>query len=428
MISDQDLLRQYAIRGDKAAFTEVVNRHANLVYSVALRVTRHGALAEDVTQDVFTQMARQAARLSRYDTLIGWLHTTTRYIAIDTIRGEERRRVREQEASLMQNYVTVPVVNWESISPLLDEAVGQLGEEDRKAVLLRYFQNLSHREIGAMLGLSENSANKRVARALEKLRENFEKRGVKASATLLATAIAENSVQAAPVELVVRVSSSALAGTGVVGTGFLMTFFLMNAKSKIILAAAVLVLAVVMFAIYEPNASKASLGGSVATRLAANPALESHSKPQVALPTALAQPAPNVSMAAPIPPDSAAANADPFVAEPKSNLNDAVMTAMHFLDVKDTLGYLQTTCRPNPNETMQEIADRYSQDPRTVKMCNDMDVALHAIIDQGLTPSFNADGGARATYKLDPPVGSFGGVLNLHLVDGMWYLDQFPDR
>jgi RNA polymerase sigma factor (sigma-70 family) len=214
MLPDSDLLRQFADHGNEAAFAELVRRHAYFVYSVAVRVTCSGALAQDVTQAVFTAMARLAGKLRHYETLLGWLHTTTRHLAINTVRGEVRRRAREQEATAMQQNSTTPETNWAEIGPLLDEAVGQLKETDRDAVLLRFFKHFSHQEVGAALGLGEDAARKRVDRALEKLREHFARRGVTASSALLATAIAENSVQAAPVGLAQNVSSASLAAAG----------------------------------------------------------------------------------------------------------------------------------------------------------------------------------------------------------------------
>jgi len=190
---DSDLLRQYSEHRDEAAFAEVVRRYVDLVYAAALRQTNgDSALAEDVTQATFTELARQASKLIDRTTLAGWLHTTARFLALRQVRTEHRRRTREQEALAMHETSTPPAtldLTWEQLRPILDEAVSQLNDEDRDAVLLRYFQNKTHREVGEQLGLSENTARMRVERALDKLRAQFSKRGVTTTAALLASAL-----------------------------------------------------------------------------------------------------------------------------------------------------------------------------------------------------------------------------------------------
>jgi len=198
MIPDCDLLRQFVEQGDEAAFAEIVRRHADLVYSAALRLTSgNAALAQDVSQQVFIGLARKAGALSRHATLVGWLHLATRFAARDAIRSEQRRQIREQEAHLMHDDSS-STPDWDQIQPWLDEAVGQLNAADGEAVLLRFFQGKSHREVGEILGLSEDSARKRVERALEKLRKHFARKGVGVSSALLAAAMTSNAVQAAP--------------------------------------------------------------------------------------------------------------------------------------------------------------------------------------------------------------------------------------
>ena len=250
MRPDNELLRQYAGQGDEAAFAEVVRRHTDLVYSAALRIVRDTALAQDVTQTVFTKLARVAGALGRYPTPIGWLHTTTRFTAINAVRAEARRRAREHEAFTMQNISAPPDAPWEQLRPILDEAVGRLNERDRQAVLLRFFNGLSHQEVGTVLGLTENSAQKCVDRALEKLRAQFARRGVTVSAALLATAMSANSVQAAPVGLAADVAKASTVGAGSglsLGSALLLAFF-MSTKIKTVVA--VVVIAVIIGGIW----------------------------------------------------------------------------------------------------------------------------------------------------------------------------------
>src|SRR5262249_23192291 len=145
--TDQDLLREYAGEGSEAAFSELVHRHVDFVYSAALRIVTNRLLAEEVSQKVFLVLAQNARQLTNRLVLAGWLHCTTRNVAANAIRSEVRRRAWEQEAVAMNEPVTPDNESvWEAIAPHLDEAVGQLNEADREAIFLRYFQRKSAQE------------------------------------------------------------------------------------------------------------------------------------------------------------------------------------------------------------------------------------------------------------------------------------------
>src|SRR2546430_1500527 len=132
MIEDSELLRRYAAENSETAFTELVRRHVNLVYSAAIRIANGDAhRAEDVTQQVFAQVARQAQRLARHPALAGWLYTTTRLIALRSLRTEMRRQAREKEATVMNEMPPEPESrsDWEHLRPVLEEAMHQLAEK-----------------------------------------------------------------------------------------------------------------------------------------------------------------------------------------------------------------------------------------------------------------------------------------------------------
>ncbi|MGO8837652.1 MAG: sigma-70 family RNA polymerase sigma factor [Limisphaerales bacterium] len=222
MTTDLDLLGQFTRDRSQDAFTALVNRHVNLVYSAALRQVRSPQLAEEVAQSVFTDLARNAARLNHATggtpLLTAWLYQVTRRTAIDVVRKESRRQLREQIAVEMTNMNSNPS-EWTQIEPLLDEAMDALDETDRAAILLRYFENKNLREVGASLGISDDTAQKRVSRAVDRLREFFSKRNVTISASGLTVLITANAIQAAPVGLAVTISSAAiLAGTSITTT------------------------------------------------------------------------------------------------------------------------------------------------------------------------------------------------------------------
>jgi RNA polymerase sigma factor (sigma-70 family) len=212
--TDSQLLNDYLERRSEAAFADLVCRYTDLVYSTALRTVSDPHLAQDVTQTTFVALAKQAGQVKERLALCGWLHQTARNIAAQTVRTDLRRRAREQEAAAMNEPPSnKPEIAWEEIAPHLDAALEGLGELDREALMLRYFQNKPFHAIGFVLGVSDDAAQKRVARAVERLRELFARRGVTVGAGGLAALISANAVQAAPAGLAATMSAAAFAHT-----------------------------------------------------------------------------------------------------------------------------------------------------------------------------------------------------------------------
>jgi RNA polymerase sigma factor (sigma-70 family) len=216
-LTDQELLRDYTGRRSETAFAELVRRHVDFVYSATLRMVRDTHLAEDVTQGVFVALAQNARQLTSHPVLSGWLHRTAQNLAANTVRSDVRRRAREQEAVAMNELLAPePEAIWKHIAPQLDAALGELNEPDRDALLLRYFERKSAREMAQTLGTTEDAAQKRVSRAVERLREFLSKHGVTVGASGLVIVISANAVQAAPAGLAVTISAAAIfAGTAV---------------------------------------------------------------------------------------------------------------------------------------------------------------------------------------------------------------------
>src|ERR1039457_6942070 len=239
---DMALLREYARRNSEEAFTMLVSRHINLVYSVALRQVRDPHLAEDITQAVFIILARKADSLGSKTILPGWLCRTARYASANALTIQRRRQRREQEAH-MQSILDEPEPEtWNQIAPLLDGAMEQLGQKDHDALVLRFFENKTFAEVGANLDASEDAAKMRVNRALEKLRKFFTKRGVSSTTAILAGAISANSVQAAPVALAKSVTVVVMA-KGAAASISILTLVkatLITMKTKIIVATAII--------------------------------------------------------------------------------------------------------------------------------------------------------------------------------------------
>lgn len=210
-LDDHDLLARYARENSQAAFAALVDRHIHLVHSVACRSVGNAHAAEEITQAVFIILAQKAGRISRKTILSGWLHQTARLTAANFLRGEIRRQKREQEA-YMQSTLNQPDAGvWPHIAPLLDDALAKLGARDRDALVLRFFENKTFREVGIAAGIGEDAAKMRVSRALDKLRKIFTKHGVMFSAAVIAGAVTGNSVQAAPAGLAKTISAVAVA-------------------------------------------------------------------------------------------------------------------------------------------------------------------------------------------------------------------------
>lgn len=208
-VDEMALLRRFARDGEEEAFAELVRRHLNLVHSAALRQIRSPQLAEDIAQSVFSDLARDATRLKPGTILAAWLYEVTRRTAIDVARREARRQLREQVAVEM-NAMNSTSSDWAQVEPLLDDAMAALDETDRTAVLLRYFENKSLREVGAALGTSDDTAQMRVSRAVERLRDFFAQRGFTVGTGGLVAVISANAVQAAPVGLAAVISTASV--------------------------------------------------------------------------------------------------------------------------------------------------------------------------------------------------------------------------
>src|SRR6478736_2691992 len=212
---DMALVRAYAAEQSEAAFATLVSRYVGLVHSAALRQLTDSHLAQDVTQAVFIILARKAGSLSTDTVLSGWLYQTTRFACADVLKRQLRRQRREQEAYMDASIEqTAHDPAWLQLSPVLDEAMARLRDRDRDALVLRFFENKSMKDVATSLQLDERAAQKRVQRALEKLRGLFARRGVTSSVAVIANAVAANSVSAAPVpvtELATAASASSNA-------------------------------------------------------------------------------------------------------------------------------------------------------------------------------------------------------------------------
>lgn len=244
MTEDIELLRAYSEEGRETAFAELVRRHIGLVHATAMRrLGGDTALAEDVTQQVFIDLARKAVALPDSVFLAGWLHRHTCFTTAKVVRKELRRRYREQEAVAMAETNRDELMD--RVGPDLDEALEELSDVDRDALILRFFKGESLRVVGAALQIGEDAAQKRVARAIERLQAALAGRGHAIPGLLLTTFLTQIGNIAAPATLAGSITAAALAAAGVgaaaksVTIGTFLTTILMT-KTKTALVSSVL--------------------------------------------------------------------------------------------------------------------------------------------------------------------------------------------
>ncbi len=214
-MQDALLIRRYVREQSQVAFAEIVSRYRRLVYFTCLREAGDAQVAEDAAQSVFLILARKAPALSGQASLAGWLFQTARLTAKDALRRERRRRKSEQEAALaaeqearMPQEKTLP-------GEVLNETLAALKEAEREAVLLRFFDDMSFREIGTLLNVSEDTAQKRVTRALSKMRAQLTRQDLTLTVTALAGLLEAEGSRTEPVPHLGSVPSHVSAsGTG----------------------------------------------------------------------------------------------------------------------------------------------------------------------------------------------------------------------
>lgn len=231
MNDDGELLREFVRDGSEAAFAELVRRHIDLVYAAAIRVAGGDAqMAKDVVQLVFIDLARKAKSLPANVLLPGWLYRHACFTASKAVRTERRRMLRESIATNMNALENEQGPSWEMIVPHLDVELNRLSRLDRDAVALRFFKGQSFEAVGIGLGVSEDAAQMRVSRAVEKLRKALKKRGLLVTSGALVAGLSAEAAVVAPANWAVGVSTLSLAGASAAGAKFGLLSFMSAMK------------------------------------------------------------------------------------------------------------------------------------------------------------------------------------------------------
>ncbi|HET7626142.1 MAG TPA: sigma-70 family RNA polymerase sigma factor [Verrucomicrobiae bacterium] len=245
--TDFELLQDFIRRGNQHAFAAIVRRHLDLVYATAFRKVESQGAAQEIAQNVFAALARKAWQFASDDSVPAWLYRTTLLESREWLRGELRRRRREQTAAELGTTMNIPDEQsaFRALLPLLDEAMLSLRERDRAALLLRFYENQSLRDLGVSLGISEDAAQKRVANAVTKLAEFFQRRGFRSATATAAVAALEHSASAAPATVAVSIVQTAMQMAPPTMTGLAGILARLASFSKTQVAAACVAIAAV---------------------------------------------------------------------------------------------------------------------------------------------------------------------------------------
>ncbi|MHC4646734.1 MAG: RNA polymerase sigma factor [Planctomycetota bacterium] len=201
------LLRRFAGTGDAEAFSEIVRRHAGLVYGACLRVLEDNSRAADVVQETFLQLVQDAGSIT--GSVAGWLHRVATRKALDTVRSEGRRRRREAKYAARKLRETG---NWEDLSAYVDEALEDLDEEIRDVLMRHFFEGRTTTDIAAERGVSQATVSRRIESGVGGLRMKLHNRGILVAAGALGSLLVQNAAEAAPAMVLKELGKVALVG------------------------------------------------------------------------------------------------------------------------------------------------------------------------------------------------------------------------
>lgn len=172
-----ELLGRIAL-GDEDAFSRLYDDTAPLLFGLIRRVVRDVAMSEEVLQEVFVEVWRQATRFdAQRGTARGWLCTIAHRRAVDTVRSSEAARRRDSEEGLLRLEQQIVDVQEEGImrveSQRVETAMRALTSLQAEAIRLAYFGGYSHREVAALLDIPVGTAKTRIRDGMIMLRDRL---------------------------------------------------------------------------------------------------------------------------------------------------------------------------------------------------------------------------------------------------------------
>jgi RNA polymerase sigma factor (sigma-70 family) len=230
-VNDQQLLAAY-LQGDERALEMLVQNYYRLVVATATRATRDPHLAEDIAQTVFLIFARKARRLGKEVSLPGWFIRTAQFVSRDALKKLARRSHYEAASTAEPRDTSTPH-EVTGATLLLTEAILALSPKEQVCVLARFYDERALAEIAGDHGISEDAAQKRIERGLEKMRSFFARRGFRVAAGIvpgLFVAAFPRGAEAQAVQVVL--SGLHAAKTGVMTAGLLHANQLSHALSR----------------------------------------------------------------------------------------------------------------------------------------------------------------------------------------------------
>ncbi|MEQ1752343.1 MAG: sigma-70 family RNA polymerase sigma factor, partial [Prosthecobacter sp.] len=210
MQTDLQLLSQYQQRGDAPAFQELMKAHAPMVFATAKRVTQDSALAEDVAQETFLQLARHSRSIT--ESVAAWLHRVAWRRACNLVRADSTRRRYEHEASAIE--ASSDESSWTEVEGVLDSVIDDLPEELRCPLVMHFLQGRSQREIAKHLRVSQSTISRAVEAGVVELRTRLKSKGLICGAGFAAMLLSQAANAAVPASLTLTLGKLSMAGFG----------------------------------------------------------------------------------------------------------------------------------------------------------------------------------------------------------------------
>ena len=179
-VSRDEALVRRLLRRDVSAFEELYDRHSRLVYALVLRILQQATTAEEIVQDVFLQLWRNASQYDRSrGPFVPWLLTLARNRALDQLRlKSERQRRREEQAEELPSVIAIPdfegALDEKRRAARVREVMSSLNPQQKRAIELAYFEGLTHTEIANALNEPLGTVKSWIRNGLLRLKEGLQ--------------------------------------------------------------------------------------------------------------------------------------------------------------------------------------------------------------------------------------------------------------